>query len=195
MKTPSPECFDNELDREIASEWEALCKRFNVAQRQKPSERLKFFGELFEELQPWLEQSTNSVGADNYLLISTESIISYLFILLIKRTELPPANCVFNLWIESLILSRANEISELGARFQGCPGEAPVEVQRKFNKLTKRQRTVFYLYIIESGRLQEVSRAVGISPREIRCKIPQLWDIVCAEETAAPLGWRKVRAK
>ena len=153
---------------------------------------MKFFGELFEQLQPWLEESIDDVSSDNYLLLSTEALVSYLFVLLLNRDQLPPANCVFNLCIESLALSRANEIIKYGAQLQGCPGEAPLEIQQRFNKLTKRQRAIFYLYIIERGQLKEVSRAIGITPREIHGKIPSLLEAVGVDENIAPYGWRRI---
>lgn len=191
MHNNIPEKVITELDRQLATEWSELCAHFLSAQQQKPTERLKYFGELFERLQPWLEHSIGNVSTDNYLLISVESIVSYLFILLLNRHQLPPANCVFHLWVESLALSRANKIIEYGAKFQGCPGEAPLEIQQRFNGLTKRQREIFYLYIVESGQLKEVSRAVGVSPYEIHCQIPKLWDAVGANDSIAPYGWRR----
>ncbi|MBC8368421.1 MAG: hypothetical protein H8E25_00325 [Planctomycetes bacterium] len=192
MKNCIPEQLNNELEQKLEVEWSELCAHFLSAQEQKPSERLKFFGELFEQLQPWLEESIDDVSSDNYLLLSTEALVSYLFILLLNRDQLPPANCVFNLWIESLALSRANEIIKYGAQLQGCPGEAPLEIQQRFNKLTKRQRAIFYLYIIERGQLKEVSRAIGITPREIHGKIPSLLEAVGVDENIAPYGWRRI---
>ena len=192
MKNCIPEQLNNELEQKLEVEWSELCAHFLSAQEQKPSERLKFFGELFEQLQPWLEESIDDVSNDNYLLLSTEALVSYLFILLLNRDQLPPANCVFNLWIESLTLSRANEIIKYGAQLQGCPGEAPLEIQQRFNKLTKRQRAIFYLYIIERGQLKEVSRAIGITPREIHCKISSLLEAVGVDENITPYGWRRI---
>ena len=192
MKNCIPEQLNTELEQKLEVEWSELCAHFLSAQEQKPSERLKFFGELFELLQPWLEESIDDVSNDNYLLLSTEALVSYLFILLLNRDQLPPANCVFNLWIESLTLSRANEIIKYGAQLQGCPGEATLKIQQRFNKLTKRQRAIFYLYIIERGQLKEVSRAIGITPREIHGKIPSLLEAVGVDENIAPYGWRKI---
>ena len=192
MENSIPEQLNSELEQQLEVEWSELCAHFLSAQEQKPSERLNFFGELFEQLQPWLEESIDDVRNDNYLLLSTEALVSYLFILLLSRDQLPPANCVFNLWIESLTLSRANEIIKYGAQLQGCPGEAPLKIQQRFNKLTKRQRAIFYLYIIERGQLQEVSRAIGMTPREIHGKIPSLLEAVGVDENIAPYGWRRI---
>ena len=167
-------------------------RTFFISPRTEAKRALDFFGELFEHLQPWLEESIDDVRSGNYLLLPTESLVSYLFILLLSRDQLPPANCVFNLWIESLTLSRSNNIIKYGAELQGCPGEAPLEIQQRFNKLTKRQRAIFYLYIIEGSQLIEVSRAIGIAPREIYCKIPSLLEAVGVDENIAPYGWRRI---
>ncbi len=191
MKKNTPNNFKHCPGREVAAEWSEVCTRFFTAQQQKPSERLKFFGELFEDLQPWLTESIDRVSNDNYFLVSTEAIVSYLFILLLKREQLPPVNGVFDLWVESLSLSKANKILEIGAKLQGCPGEAPLDIQQKFNKLTKRQRAIFYLYIIERGQLAEVSQAVGIPAEKIKYKMPKLWDAVGVNESFVPYGWRK----
>ena len=192
MKNSIPKQLNSELEQQQEVAWSELCAHFLSAQEQKPSERLIFFGELFEQLQPWLEESIDDVRSGNYLLLPTESLVSYLFILLLSRDQLPPANCVFNLWIESLTLSRSNNIIKYGAELQGCPGEAPLEIQQRFNKLTKRQRAIFYLYIIEGSQLIEVSRAIGIAPREIYCKIPSLLEAVGVDENIAPYGGRRI---
>jgi hypothetical protein len=185
---PRPE---QDAGHEWVAQWTELCNYFSLAQGQKPSERLKLFGELFERIQPWLEGSIKEVSRTNYYLVSTETIVTLLFVLLLKRNQLPPSNPVFKLWVESLALSKANKLIEEGACLQGSPGEASIALQQKFNRLNKRHRAMFYLYIVEKGSLPEVSRAIGLTNDDVRCQLPMLADKLSVPEDVTPYNWRK----